>query len=285
MSQHFFTLAVDQRPWLTDALFSHSGRVSPDERAVTTELKHLVFEALQEAHNKLANPAVGILVDAELGPGVAERAKFSGMKLAIPVELAGQRIYQTEFSDLTGHIAHYAPDYVKVLVRYNPNDPLADREIQLDRLASVSRAAADMGAQFLFELLVPPVEAQPADDEFVAQRPGLTRQAMTQIAEAMNVDVWKLEPQGDLANYQAAGRLAAQHQSRCVLLGAGKPIDEVLGWIATAAEAGFAGFAVGRSLWWDAMATYRADPTTRSAGIAEIRDRYIACVQTFLAAA
>ncbi|MFV0407160.1 MAG: 2-deoxy-5-keto-D-gluconate 6-phosphate aldolase domain-containing protein [Propioniciclava sp.] len=284
MSQ-LFILAVDQRPWLTQELYGHSGPATSAQRAFTTEAKHLVFEALAGVRDECPPATTGILVDAELGPGVPERAKQAGITLAMPVEKAGQRLYQTEFTPLNTYIGHYEPDLIKVLVRYNPEDPDPDRTIQRERLALVSEAAQAADRPFLFELLVPPVEGEAADQLFIDSRPALTRQAMREIAADMNVDIWKLEPQGDLAGYQQAEATARDLGGRCVLLGAGRPLDDVLDWIRDAAAAGFMGFAVGRSLWWEAVSAFRDDPGTREAGAAQIGSRYLRCVRTFTEAA
>lgn len=280
MSQ-LFILAVDQRPWLTNALFGHTHSVSASERALTTEAKHMVFEALLSATTATPSNAAGILVDAELGPGVAERAKHAGLKLIIPVEKAGLRVYETEFPNLDLHLQHYEPDFAKVLVRYNPEDPSAERALQRQRLAEVAAASERAGTKFLFELLVPPAAGKEADAAFEALRPELTRAAMREIATEVDVDVWKLEPQGDAESYREADKIARELGGTCVLLGAGRPLDEVVDWIRTASQAGFEGFAVGRTLWWDSVQMFRRDPSTRSAGVQQIADRYAQCVAAF----
>lgn len=275
-------LAVDQRPWLTKQLFGHTHGVTMAERAITTEAKHMVLEALIAATNQESVPGAGILVDAELGPGVAERARHAGLQLIIPVEKAGLKIYETEFPDLKAHLQHYQPDQVKVLVRYSPEDPEDERAIQRERLAEVSRVSAELGLPFLFELLVNPVSGDP-DDEFEARRSELTTAAMAEIGADMNVDIWKIESQGDLAGYQAAQAKAEELGGTCVLLGAGRPLDVVRDWIKLAGQAGFKGFAVGRTLWWDSVNAYQQDPATRASGVAEISRRYLECVSAFRA--
>ena len=53
-------------------------------------------------------------------------------------------------------------------------------------------------------------------------------------------------------------------------------------WLTTAAGVpGFIGFAVGRTDFWEPLANYRANKTTREAAVAEIARRYREFVDTF----
>jgi len=280
MTESLLILAADQRPWLTRDLFGHTGRVTPRERAFTAEAKHFIYEALAT----VGRPDSGMLVDAELGPGVAERVRDAGLTLIIPIEKAGLKIYQTEPDDLAAHLAYVAPDWAKVLVRYNPGDPADERAEQRKRLAEASRVTRDSGARFLFELLVPAVGEDQglAPEEYLREvRPELTRRAMEEIAGDVAVDTWKLEPQGSVEAFRLATETATEHGATCVLLGAGAPLETVTTWIADARQGGFIGFAVGRTIWQDPVRALYADRATRSTGLRTIARRYQACVEAF----
>jgi len=155
-------LAVDQRPWLTGALYGHTGTATPDQRAAVAEGKHMVLDGLlaaMAAEPSLA-PHAGILVDDTLGPGVAERARAHGVTLSVPLERGGCDVYETEPADLPAFLAHHHPELPKVLVRYNVEGRAEDNRVQRQRLAEVARAVHAAGGRFLFELLVPPTPAQ-----------------------------------------------------------------------------------------------------------------------------
>ncbi|WP_167133108.1 2-deoxy-5-keto-D-gluconate 6-phosphate aldolase domain-containing protein [Paramicrobacterium chengjingii] len=260
-------LAADQRPWLTNALFGHTGVATAEQRAVTTEAKHLIFEGLLKATESDAATAAAILVDPELGPGVPERALAHSIPLALPIERAGQRLYETEPENLREYLKAFAPRYSKVLVRYNPADSDDERALQRERLAEASAISRDEGCEFLFELLVPPTDEQLAQVDGDAERyawelrPELTRQAMAEIAEQVGVDIWKLEHQGDVDSSRQTVELARSHGAECILLGAGGDTDTVNSWLQIAAQAGFVGFAIGRSIWWEAVQQLAAAPT------------------------
>lgn len=287
-----FMLAVDQRPWLTKALFGHTNPATPAERAVCTEAKHLVLDGLLAATAESDRGSAALLVDAELGPGVAERAHFAGVRLAVPIERAGLDVYQTEPDDLASHLRQVGPEFAKVLVRYNPaGDPDRNR-LQRDRLAEASRVSRGTGCRFLFELLVPPTPAQSAfvadDQERYAQevRPALTRQAMEELLADVGVDTWKLEHQGSAADHAATSDLARDAGADCIVLGAGAPAEVVDTWLGRACTGGFSGFAIGRSIWWDSVQQLtdgRIEGADRKEAVDLVADRYRRFVAAFRA--
>lgn len=292
-TDNLFILAVDQRPWLLNALFGHDGEASARERGLTTEAKHMVFEGLLEAVSGPVPRGGAILVDPELGPGVPERASAHGVKLALPIERAGLRVYETEPEHLAGYLERYAPEYAKVLVRYNPADDADERALQRRRLAEASEVSRATGAKFLFELLVPATEEQLArvdgDEERFAfeLRPELTRTAMRELLEDVGVDLWKLEHQADAASSRETVGLARDHGGECILLGAGADEETVCAWLATAAESGYIGFAIGRSIWWKSvqqLVAAPADDEVRIAGRARIAETYAKFVEAFTGA-
>lgn len=291
MSHHnLLILAADQRPWLTKALFDHTDAATAQQRAITTEAKHLILEGLLKATETNALDGAAILVDPELGPGVPERALAHGIPLALPIERAGRRLYETEPESLREYLRAFAPRYSKVLVRYNPADSVEERALQRERLAEASAISRDEGCEFLFELLVPPTAAQLEDVDGDVERyawelrPELTRQAMAEIADQVGVDVWKLEHQGDVESSRRTVELARSGGAECILLGAGGDVETVKSWLEIAAQAGFIGFAIGRSIWWEAVQQLAAAPTdddVRARSLAKIAATYIEFVTAF----
>ncbi|MEW2379594.1 2-deoxy-5-keto-D-gluconate 6-phosphate aldolase domain-containing protein [Micromonospora sp. NPDC047812] len=290
--QHLLILAVDQRPWLTQALYRHTGTATRSQRAAITDGKHMVVEGLLAAladEPRLAAHA-GILVDATLGPGVAERAHANGVTVSMPLERGGCEIYETEPADLKSHLEHHQPELPKVLVRYNVEGDVDGNRVQRARLAEVSAAVRDAGGRFLFELLVPPTPAQldavggdPGRFEREL-RPALVHRAMTELLDEVPVDVWKLEHLDRQEHYRTAARIAAEAGGECILLGANAPATQVEGWLADAAAAGFTGFAIGRSIWWDALRGLLAGDLARPQAVAAVAANYRGFAAAFLAA-
>jgi myo-inositol catabolism protein IolC len=283
---HLFVLAVDQRPWLTHALWGHTGTATPDQRAAAALAKHAVLDGLLAAvDGGVPREAAGLLVDDELGPGVAERARAAGVTVSMPLERAGLDLYEDAPADVAAFLAHHAPDLAKVLVRYNPEGDADANALQRRRLAATARAAHEAGSRFLFELLVPatPQQRDSGDADTWAEevRPGLTLRAMEEIVADVPVDVWKLESLGPEQAYTDAVALAATHDATCLLLGAGAPTEQVDDWLTRAARSGFAGFAVGRSIWWDAVRGLLAGETVHASAVSTVAERYRHFVDVF----
>jgi 5-dehydro-2-deoxygluconokinase len=67
-----------------------------------------------------------------------------------------------------------------------------------------------------------------------------------------------------------------------VLLGRGASDDKVDHWLRQAAGVdGFIGFAIGRSIWWDALKAFLDDGLERSAASEQIADNYLRFVRVY----
>ena len=119
------------------------------------------------------------------------RAKAAGLKLAMPVEKSGQNEFDFQYgADFAAHIEKFDPDFSKVLVRYNSDDPdTAMNQRQLERLKELADWLHTNGRKFLFELLVPATEEQLArvggdTERYDAElRPELMRRAIEETPE------------------------------------------------------------------------------------------------------
>src|SRR5207248_10058740 len=137
----------------------------PDEEQTRTiaDAKRLIYEGLLKAAEEGAHAdTIGCLVDEQFGGEFAPEAKEKGLKLAMPVEKSGQDEFDFEYGDQFGeHIEKFDPDFSKVLVRYNPDDPDTDmNKRQLERLKRLSDWLHERDRKFLFELLVPATDDQ-----------------------------------------------------------------------------------------------------------------------------
>ena len=98
-------------------------------------------------------------------------------------------------------------------------------------------------------------------------------------------DVWKIEGvarRADCERIVDAARRDGRTAVGCIVLGRGADESEVRSWLATAASvAGFIGFAVGRTSFWDAVAGYRAQTLARAAAATQIARRLREWVEIF----
>ncbi len=235
-----------------------------------------------------------MLVDEQFGSNIPERAREHGLKLAMPVEKSGQDEFDFEYGDDFGaHIERFDPDFSKVLVRYNPEADKALNQRQLERLKRLSDWLHDNGRKFLFELLVPATEDQLSrvdgdSDRYDAElRPELMRQTIEEIQGAgIEVDVWKIEGVDDRSD---AEMLAEQTRSgpgregvKCVVLGRGASTEKVDQWLQAAAPVeGYIGFAIGRSIWWDALKGFLEKQLERDTAADQVADNYLRFMRVY----
>jgi len=288
-----FILAMDQRASFGRDLFGLNGAPTEAERARMRDTKMVIYEgACQAAADGLPTGRAGVLVDEELGGDVARRAKADGFVLAMPIEKSGTELFELEYGDqYPEHIESFDPDFFKVLVRYNPADKPGERAAQIEQLANVSNWAAAAGRRWLFELLIPPTRQQLAqsEDQFHFDRdvrPELTAQTVASFSDGgVHPTIWKLEGYETTEGAQRVLHAVATnsaHPSECIVLGRNALMEQVEHWIDVAAPLpGFAGFAVGRSIWEAALQDLIAGHIERHAAVSVISSRYRTLIDTY----
>jgi 5-dehydro-2-deoxygluconokinase len=290
-----YILAFDHRGSFQKKMFGIEGDPSPEQAQTIADAKHLIFEGMLQAVSRGAEAGVtGVLVDEQFGGDIPSQAKERGLKLAMPVEKSGQDEFDFQYGDEFGaHIERFDPDFSKVLVRYNPEGDAEMNRQQLGRLKRLADWLHQRDRKFLFELLVPATEEQLASvggdtDRYDAElRPDLMCRTIAEIQDAgVEVDVWKIE---GVDERRDAERLAEQARSgpgregvTCVLLGRGASTEKVEHWLQQAAPVeGFIGFAIGRSIWWDALKGFLSGSLERSDAASQIADHYLHFVKVY----
>jgi len=282
--RHLYMLAFDHRASFSRDLFGVRGRPTRGEAAAIADTKLVIYEAFVEAvAGGVDASTAGLLVDEEFGARVARRAVKSGHSLAMPVEKSGQAEFDFEFGRSFGrHIESFDPTFAKVLVRYNPEgDPVMNAR-QAIRLRELGDWLRSRGRKFLFELLVPaePHQIALGQEYFdMAVRPELVVETMRELQNfGVQPDIWKIEGFERREHCIAAAKQAragGRDDVVCIVLGRGANMDKVRHWLAQGADVpGYAGFAVGRTLWWNALAQYVTGGITRAEATAEIASNY-----------
>jgi 5-dehydro-2-deoxygluconokinase len=292
--QTLYILAFDHRGSFQKKFFGIEGEPDAEQTAIIADAKHLIFEGLLQAVSAGADPSVtGVLVDEQFGSTVPFEARERGLKLAMPVERSGQKMFDFQYGEqFAEHIERFAPDFSKVLVRYNPDGDRAGNEDQLQKLKRLSDWLLEHEPKFLFELLVPAEDFQLESvggdvERYDAElRPELMRRAIAEIQDAgIEVDVWKIEgvdKRSDCEMLVAQARSGGRDRVACVVLGRGADDAKVDHWLTTAAPVeGFIGFAIGRSIWWDPLKAYVDGKIERSAGARKIAEKFLHFVSVY----
>src|SRR3954463_7586437 len=287
-SGKLYILAFDHRGSFQKKMFGIEGDPTPEETATISDAKQVIYEgmALAADRGQVDPEASGVLVDEQFGGEIPREAKEKGQKLAMPVEKSGQEEFDFQYGDEVGdHIERFDPEFSKVLVRLNPEVAPDTNEPQLGRLKRLADWLHEHDRLFLFELLVPGEKSQLDQvggdtDRYDAElRPELMRQAIENIQNyGIEVDIWKIE---GVDSREDAEMLSAQTRKgegrenvKSVLLGRGASDDKVDHWLRQAAPVeGFIGFAIGRSIWWDALKSF-PDGGDRRASAEQIADNY-----------
>ena len=290
-----YILAFDHRGTLTKGLLGVDGREpSQEEISRVSEMKNIIFDGFLSAKESgISGGDPAILVDEAFGLQVQNKAKELGIKFAAPVEKSGQKVFDFEYGDDFGNkIEEVGADFVKILVRWNPDDPAETREIQGSRIKTLSDWLDDNGRKFLLEFLVPASEAQLAnvngdqaryDSEI---RPKLAVQVVEEMREkGADPDIWKIE---GLDTKEACQNVASVIKSGgredviAVVLGRGANDEKVNEWLRAGASVdGYKGFAIGRSIFWDSLKGWHAGDKSREQAVSEIANSYLSFISVY----
>ncbi len=283
-----YILAFDHRGSFQKKMFGIEGDPTEEETKTISDAKKLIFEGMQKAVERGVDASsAGVLVDEQFGSDIPELAAEHGLSLTMPVEKSGQNEFDFQYDDEFGdHIAKYDLLASKVLVRYNPDGDKEMNERQSERLKRLADWLHENDRKFLFELLVPAEDSQLEEvggdtDRYDAElRPELMRRAIEALQDyGIEVDIWKIEGVDRREDAEMLSEQTRKGEGRenvkSVLLGRGASDDKVDHWLREAAGVeGFIGFAIGRSIWWDALKGFLAGELEREAAAEQIADNY-----------
>ena len=272
-----YMLAADHR-WQWEEWCD--ARQIPRERI--GEAKRVAYDGFLLARDRSPNVREfgALLVDAQYASPVVADALEAGLDVGTPAEQAGAfpLAWSTDPFEraLTGA-------FVKVLVRYRPDDEEAIRDGQWQKLDALQTWCRGAGKPLVIEILV--ARRGEAEDEFEAVgRPamlaGFIREAYRR---ELTPQFWKIE--GTLAREGARTidrAIAANAACRQIILGKAAEIATIGRWFAAAADSPTAsGFAIGRSVFWEPSAAFLSGTKTADRAAADIADNYLVLVDAW----
>ena len=276
-------LAADDRNSLERDLYGLTAAPTPEQAARISADKMLIYQALLDAVSQLpASVQPGILIDEQYGAAIAELTARTGgaVSLAMPVEASGGPWFRYAYDDWQAHAGFFATDYAKILIRDNPGLEPGQRAAQAERLAKVSDWAAANDRALIVELLVP------ASSD-ATLRPEHTVQVIEYLQDhGVTPALWEVEglDRPDDAVAIAAAAKRGGRTADCIVLGRHDNHDHHLDhWLQVAAPvAGFTGFAIGRSIWWDPLHAHLHHRSTAGGTRRRIASIYSNFVRYFL---
>jgi 6-phosphofructokinase/myo-inositol catabolism protein IolC len=291
-----YILAFDHRTSFATKMLGISGEPTDADRERMAEAKRIIGQGLLAVADTADRSELGALTDEESGAAAAREAKANGLTLALSAEKSSQPEFEFEYGEQFGeHIEAFEPDFVKVLVRYNPEGDTEMNQRQAARLAELSDWLAPRETKYLFELIVPPEPAQLASlesdpDSFATElRPQLVVKAIEELhAAGVEPDVWKVEGMTSADDYRLvaeAARADGRDQVGCVVLGAGADETTVAHWLEEAAQVdGFIGFAIGRTIFWEPLSQWRDGSIDADTAATQIAENYRRTVEHYASA-
>ena len=294
-SEDLYILAFDHRGTITKGLLGVEGREPTEEEAnKVSEMKQIIFDGFLKANESgITGGDPAILVDETFGLEVQQKAKEMNIKFAAPVEKSGQKVFDFEYGDQFGEkINEVGADFVKILVRWNPDDEEEIRETQGSRIKELSDWLSENGKKFLLEFLVPATEEQLASVENDQARydseirPKLAVRVVEEMRErGADPDIWKIEgldTAEDCENVAAAIKTGDRENVMAVVLGRGASDEKVNEWLRAGSSVdGYRGFAIGRSIFWNALKGFHEGEKTREEAVNEIAESYLGFLSVY----
>ena len=285
--EEILILAFDHRGSFKEKMFGIKDRQpTSEEKSQIRDYKKIIFAGFRSALEiGVPKKIAGLLVDEEFGASILRKAKKNSLRFAMPVEKSGQTEFDFEYGEVYArHIEEFDPTFVKVLVRYNPAGDAIRNQRQLKKLRKLSDYLLQTEKPFLFELIVPPTPSQLAEsggskeDYDQEIRPKLMVESIKEIQMAgVEPAVWKLEGVDKAEDAKAVVAQVQSHGRKAgvITLGRGASKEQVQKWLAVGAKIpGVIGFAVGRTIFWQPLAEYKAGQIDRDAAVEKIAHNY-----------
>jgi myo-inositol catabolism protein IolC len=273
-----FILAFDHRAVLR-ALYPGV----PDEQF--TASKMLVLDALTLAAGR-APIDVGYLVDEEYGADAAREAKRRGITLAMPVEASRTPELVLQYGDeFAAHVQAFQPDVVKTLVFHSRSDAADRKRRQLALLHRLRTWTTEHGYPLMVEVLIPQLVARPGGYEHGSQLFDELDAAIAELQQAgIEADIWKIDGLDTPdSTARIANRCARQRRpATSIVLGSGASMKDVETWLRNAGRVPrFGGFAVGRSVWTEALGAHFAGTLSRADATEHIAANFLTLVAAY----
>lgn len=291
-----FILPFDHRSSFVKKMFNISGRdLTNEELESVKELKQIIYQGFEMAikNGEIPRESAAILIDEHFGDAIIKDAVLKGYAVCLSTEKSGQDEFDFEYGESFGeHINKYKPAFAKALVRYNPE---GDKDLnfrQREKLKKLSDFCKNNNCGFLIEPLVPATKEQLKeaggdqnryDNEF---RPKLMIEMIKELHnDKIEPDVWKIEGLENPKDYQnlvAEIKSEGRNNADAIVLGRGADALQVEKWLLAGAKVeGIIGFAIGRTIFWDSLVSFKEGKIGEEEAALQIGKKYSHFYQVF----
>ena len=304
-------LPFDHRSYF-EQLLGFTEPLTDNQSTELTHYKNIVYHGYERSLSLgISKTESAILVDDVFGLDILMDAKAKGYVVLQSTEKSGDDHFEFQHGDSENAdsaddkgdkddwkswIEKVRPTFVKALVRYNPDDHQDLNRLSLTGLKELSDYAHANGYKFLIEPLVPasaeqlssigPIESPKTKHRYDTElRPDLTARMITEMQDAgIEPDIWKIEGMFEAAHYEkvvaAARRTASTGPDRShvgvISLGRNETDEVVETWLRVGSQVpGVIGFAVGRTVFLQALLKFRSGEYTEDQAVQEIAERFV----------
>ena len=271
-------------------LFGWQLPLSPEQESIMRKTRMVTYEGyLQALTMGIPKINTAILTDDLYGDEVLSRASVEHVPTIYTLEKSGQEILTFAHDNWQEIVLEKNPTWIKTLVRYNPTADAENLRITRQRLKQVSDFAREHGYGFMIEPLVIPTEEQKTNLDFDhGMRPELTVQMLQEIYEAeIYPTIWKIEGLDTVDFYNHVSDTITHHDAsaRIVVLGRSESITTVKQWLSAGAQNPMViGFAIGRTVFADALLEFIRGNITDKEAVTMIANNYYELYTTFIQA-
>ena len=270
-----YMLASDHR-WQWEEWCDNAGVPRPR----IAEAKRLVFDAFARARERSDDVRRfgALLLDSTYGADAVEAARSSGIPVGTPVEKAGR--FPLEWQSEPFHAGVEGNSFVKVLVRYRPEWDRAVQDEQMRKLLDLQDWCRGAHLPLLVEIII----MRQGEDEGAFEERGRPALLASVIRDAyhrgLEPALWKIEATSSstgAALIDAAIR--ERPAARQLILGKGADAATIERWFDAAARLSSpAGFAIGRSVFWDPCTAYLQGTMGADAAIQAMTSTYLGLI-------
>jgi len=260
--------------------FEEACRVAGQDPAIIKAFKQQVYVGFREIH--AGDPRRAILVDPIYGERIAVDAVNQGVAAGMPIEASGA--HPIQWIDATRSLYEQlltrpADLFVKVLWKYHPELPVAERAHQMRMLRELGQVTDRLERRLMLEFIV-------AD--------GFEYDAASTVAtidEVYQAGVypfwWKIAALNDIDSWREVTSAieARDPDARIVVLGQGRGMEAIASAFRVVRSTHHAnGFAIGRTIFQPAWEAFLAGDLEASAIPAQLAERYRAILDAWEAA-
>lgn len=264
MKYPLFILPFDHRSGFAKEIFGKKYPLKGKDAVEAKALKMMVWEAVQLAFDEASEAGTpGILVDEDLGTQIIAEAKAKNVVHIVSTEQSGTESYEFLHEDFGQALLDVKPTFAKALVHYNAGEETIN-EAQREKLKRLADFCSKNNIPLMLEVLT---KATPTD-------PSPVIASLKELIDHKIIPaIWKLEGFSSVESWE---KLAAITKVPIIMLGRGESASAVESWTKAAAQSGVvSGFAIGRTIFLDALKKYHNEEISREGAVKEISKNYL----------